>query len=217
MGLFKKKKPREIREEDSTFVKLWYNPRTHALMVLGAYFVFFLIVIIIINVSARKTTNNEVKGSILQDKFTILDNQDLSYNYVINIDKDTYYFQGTNKYNNVYGTLLNNGETSSIKVENNECFVGEYNDTNEFIGMFELCPDKINYTNFDYNYIYKIIDNLKTDNYKTDEYYEFKTSDSTSYKIYTSKDKVDKVIITTDKNTYTLEYNVNEIENSNNE
>ena len=78
MGFFtkKEKKPREIKETDSTFVKLWYNPRTHAMMVLGAYFVFFLVVILFLKslpnnqtVETKKKTGESIEELFKNDPY----------------------------------------------------------------------------------------------------------------------------------------------------
>ena len=68
MGLFskKEKKPREIKETDSTLVKLWYNPRTHAMMVLGAYLVFFVAVILFIKSLPTEPKENKKQHKILK-------------------------------------------------------------------------------------------------------------------------------------------------------
>ena len=205
MALFKKKKPREIREDDSTFVKLWYNPRTHAMMVLGVYFIFFAIVIIFINLGSNKsTTTKDVNGSTIKESFTNLNGKSLSYNYVVNIGKTTYYFSGSNEHENITGTILSDGIVTPIKVENNECVVGEYNGE-EFNPEYKLCPQDINYSYFDYNYIYSIVENIKTNRYKENDKYEFK-KDDTTYMIYIKDKKLDKIVITAGENTYTLEY-----------
>ena len=93
MKLFQKKEPREIKEDDSLFVKIWYNKRYHAIMSLSLYFIFFLIIIILVNVSSSKNSKDTtINGTYTQKYFESLGSKDISYNYIINLKLDTILF-----------------------------------------------------------------------------------------------------------------------------
>ena len=135
MKLFSKKAPREIKEDDSTLVKLWYNPRTHAIIVLGAYLVFFLIIILIANTSTNtKKVQNKKLGSDLESYFINLSDKNVSYNYTISKRDETYYFSGIKQTDgNIFGTMLHNNEINKILVSNESCVVGDYDNDNLYI------------------------------------------------------------------------------------
>lgn len=218
MKLFGKKEPRVVKEDDPLIVKLWYNKRYHALISLSLYFVFFLVLIIIINVSsANKPINKEIKGTSISDMFTDLNKNDVSYNYVINKGSKTYYFSGNDKNDGIYGTILYNGESTSINIVNKECAVGTYEDE-EFKPMYTLCPENIDYSYFDIDNIYELIKNVKGTNKDTENYYLFNLDNNKIVKVFYDDDKeLAKIIISEDKNTtYELSYNipVDEEENS---
>ena len=212
MKLFnkEKKKKREIKEDDPLLVKLWYNERTHAAIVLALYLIFFGFIILFINLTSKpKITSRDIKGSKINNLFTILDEKDVSYNYVITIGNKKYYFSGFNRDDDIYGTLLYNGESQSIKVSNNECMVGTYNDKDEFVPAYSLCPENINYNYFKYNLIYDLIKDVSGYKFQADNYYIFTLKDNTEIKIYYDADDILVSVIISGKNyNYLLEYSL---------
>ena len=161
MKLFQKKEPREIKEDDSLFVKIWYNKRYHAIMSLSLYFIFFLIIIILVNVSSSKNSKDTtINGTYTQKYFESLGSKDISYNYIINQGNKTYYFSGINKNDGVFGNILYNGESTTVKISDGQCYVGSYV-KDSFVESDTLCPENINYKYFDTNYIYSLISDVK--------------------------------------------------------
>ena len=207
MGLFKKKEPREIKEDDPTFIKLWYNPRTHALMVLGLYFLFFAFILIFVNVvGTRKKADNSINGSTIKALFTNTTNKELSYNYEINRGNKTYYFSGKDNIDDIDGTILYNGESTTVKISEDKCIVGEYV-KDEFVPSETLCPENIKYEYFKVDNIYNLIKDIKGTKYLSDKYYYFKIDNDIDVKVYfDSNDIISKVSL--NDNNYSYELNL---------
>ena len=213
MKLFKKKEPRVIKDDDPLLIKLWYNERTHAAIVLGLYLFFFAIIIILFNLtSGGKRNDLLIKGSDISNLFNYDESYVVSYNYVINESNKTYYFSGVNRNDSLYGKMLYNGDSTTIKVNGGECVVGEYiND--EFNPMYTLCPENINYNYFDYKTIYELIKDKKGSKYLNGNYYLFRLDDNLSVKVYYNDDKLlSKIIMGKDKNfSYELNFSFEQI------
>lgn len=215
MALIKKKKPREIKDDDPLFVKLWFNERSHAAIVLGLYFLFFAIIIIIINLSGSTSkTKNEITGSSINSIFESINNKDITYNYVITNGNKTYYFSGENKDDGIYGTMLHNGESVNIRVLDSQCAVGDYID-GEFKGEYSLCPENINYEYFDYKNIQKLISNKKGKNYSSNGYYDFNLDNKTNLKIYYNNNVLKKISIE-GSSSYELKFDEKEVKTEEN-
>ena len=192
MGLFKKKEPREIKDDDPTFIKLWYNPRTHALIVLLLYFLFFAFILIFVGITGIIFVLNNTSS------------KKLSYNYVINHGSKTYYFSGNDKDEDIDGTILYNGESTTIKISDNKCSVGEYI-KDEFVLNYKLCPENINYEYFDIENIYNLIKDVKGIKYLSDHYYYFKINKTIEVKIYfDTNDTISKISLSEKNYTYDL-------------
>ncbi len=208
MKLFKEKKQREIKEDDSLLVKLWYNKRTHALMVLGMYGIFLLILLILASISSSKPVNNNiVKAKDVEKYFISLNDKEISYSVVINSNnEDIYYFTGKNVDDNIVGKLLHNNEDYQISISNDECKVGTVTD-DVFIGDSDkLCPDVINYDIFNYEKLYNDVLNKDTTRIrKYNDYYSFKDK-NTAYKLYVKNDTLSKVDISNKDVTYSINY-----------
>ena len=58
-------------EEESKFMQLWHNKRTHAAMVLGMWMIFLLFVIIISFVGSKKTQNNNLNTPVQKEEETV--------------------------------------------------------------------------------------------------------------------------------------------------
>ena len=213
MGIFnkKEKQPREIKDDDPLIVKLWYNKRSHAAIVLGLYFIFFALILILVNFAGTtKPKNTTVKGNTLVKLFNYLDGKDVSYNYTINVGGKKYYFSGNNKDDDIYGTILYNGESQSVRISNGECIIGEYNNKGEFVSSELMCPETINYNYFDYNNIYILIkDEEGTDNING-EYYLFNLNDNVSVKLNYDVEKLKATSIENKNGSYLLEYSISE-------
>lgn len=210
MGLFNKKNkaPREIREDDSTFIKLWYNPRTHAIMVLGAYFVFFAIILIIVNAlsTSSKDLYETVRGSDLSKEFDKLNSANIIYDYVIKTENNTYYFSGKkNNDGKAYGTILSSGESKNVLIADNTCYVGKY-ENDAFIEEESKCPEDIDYRYFNTNEIYNWVEKLQVKKYTKVNTYNFKVNEDLSYKIYIEDNYINKIESIDNKNKYELNY-----------
>lgn len=207
MAFFKEKKPREIKDDDPLFIKLWYGKRSHAAIVLGLYFIFFLILILIINFSGKKTTtDNMINGSKLESLFTSFNVDSTSYNHVIKDNNKTYYFSGSNIDGILYGSILYDGDSTSVKISDGTCIVGDF-DEGEFVPANELCPENISYNYFNIERIYNLIENIKGQKYISDKYYLFEVNKNVSVKIYyDDNDKLSKVILSDNKITYELTF-----------
>lgn len=212
MGLFKKKELREIREDDSTLTKLWLNPRTHALIVLGGYLIFFIIIIIIAKTSQKPENSNTVSGSSLNESFAKLDNY--SFNYIIK-GNSNYLFNGTKENDSITGSLSYNGKVLNIVIENNVCKVRELDErTNEYIDSDELCPEGLNYNFFDPSNIYKVINSLNGTKSYDNKQLSFKIKEDTEIKIIKDKEEIDKILIKSNLTEYELEYNEVDIQSN---
>ena len=213
MKLFKKKEPRVIKDDDPLFIKLWYNERTHAAIVLGLYLLFFAIIIVLFNLTGGNKRNDLlVKGSDISSLFEYDKKYLVSYNYVINESNKTYYFSGIDRNEELYGKMLYNGDSTTIKVNGGECVVGEYNGA-EFVPMYTLCPENINYNYFDYKMIYELIKDKKGSKYLNSSYYLFRLDDNLNIKVYYNDNKLlSKIVISKDKSfSYELNFTFEEI------
>ncbi|MBR5662829.1 MAG: hypothetical protein IKX00_04165 [Bacilli bacterium] len=209
MSLFKKKEkePRIIKDDDSLFIKLWYNKRSHAAIVLGLYLLFFLVLIVFMNLSSTgKKPDLTISGSTLNNKFLNFENKKLAYNYVIDIGSNKYYFSGTDKNDSIYGKILHNGESQTIMINNNECYVGDYNSKEEFVKTDLLCPEIIDYSYFNYKNIYDLIKDAKGYNYEEKKYYSFDLDNGINIAIYYIENEIKSIIINEKNNTYSFEY-----------
>ena len=209
MALFKKKnkEPRVIKEDDSLWVKLWYNKRTHAMIVLGLYLLFFLIIIIVANiVETPKNNLKEISGSNLKDKFDAFNEKNISYNFVINNSDDIYYFSGEKDINGtIKGKLLHNNDIDGIIITDGNCIVDNVNNEEE-----KSCPDFINYDYFYYQNIYENIKDIKIQVFDTSKTYTFETNNKIKYIIYTNGTIIKKIDINDNKLSYSLNYLINE-------
>lgn len=218
MKLFKEKKPREIKEDDSLLVKLWYNKRTHAMMVLGLYAIFFFIIILLSNISIHKTNNRSKNlNKDLEKYFANMDGKELSYNFVINKDDDIYYFSGSKVDENIIGKLLHNSDTETIVLNSDSCKVGSFIEDNFIPDDNILCPDFLNYELFNYNKVFDEINNNSSNLKKSNEYYLY-INGKLEYRIYTKGELISRIDINDGSYTYNLNYYVNllnEYENEN--
>lgn len=206
MALFKKKQPREIKDDDPLFVKLWYNERSHALIVLGLYFVFFLFIILFVTLTGKKTGSSSIEGNNIKGLFNGMKNQTISYNYVIKEGNKTYYFSGEDKKDGIYGTILFNGDSSSVNIKNDECFAGTY-EGDEFVLSDSLCPENLKYYLFDLSSIYKLIENEKGAKNSNENYYVFSPSSNEKVRIYYENDNITKItVINGNSYEYELSY-----------
>lgn len=209
MGLFNKieKEPRVINDDDSLFIKLWYNKRSRAVIILALYLIFFAVVIVVMNmIKLNNVKDITVDGSVLNNKFLNFENKTVSYNYVINIGNNKYYFSGADKNNSIYGKILHNGESQTIMINNDGCSVGEYNNKDEFIKSDLLCPENINYSYFDYKNIYNLIKDVKGYNYEDKQYYSFDLDNDINIAVYYVENLLKSIIINEKNKTYSFEY-----------
>ena len=209
MGLFKRKE-REIKEDDSLLVKLWYTPRTHGLIVLGIYFVFFFVVMLAISGSPKNLDKEkkDSKVSEMKSLFTYLDGKNLTYDFNIKTEGNTYVFNGTRLDNEVSGKIILNDSVLNIKFVDGLCKVIERNRKGVEYISDKSCPEDINYSYFDYHKIYSLIEFLTVKNSQNTDY-KLITNDGYSYKLYELDNHIDKIIITDNNSVYELKYIVN--------
>lgn len=208
MGLFKKKEPREPRDDDSTFMKLWLNKKTHAMMVLGAYFVFFAILLIVINVSSPNTKNTVTNKEHLNKLFSNVSGKKYKFNHMITNNDKVYYFNGTNDNGIIIGKIIEDDKIINVKIENKECVVGTYNDNNEFVPAYEVCPSDLRYTNFIPEEIYETIKYLRISPTSLSDHYYIKLNDKVSYDVSFEKDDIKAIVIKDNDYTYQLRFNL---------
>lgn len=208
MGLFKRK-PREVKDDDSLLVKLWYTPRTHGLIVLGIYAIFFLIVLLIIKTPQNDLIKKKKDESInLKSYFSNLDNKNLTYDYVIKTKDNRYLFSGTRINNEISGKITSKDESYNIKFVEGSCKVIEKNRKGIEIISEKPCPTDIKYDYFDYNKIYSLIEFLQVKQNKDNEYL-VKLNDDITYEIYYVDEFLDKLIIKDQDDIYELGYIIN--------
>ena len=211
MRIFKEKKERVIKDDDSLFVKLWYNKRTHAMIVLGMYAIFFIILFIIAALNSNTNIEDNIaRAEELSPFFTSLNDKDLSFNVVINsADEDMYYFSGSKEGNIVKGNLLHNEDNMLIEVSKDICTVGDYVD-GIFVGdINKSCPEIFDYNIFDYEKIYNEISKNTSKIRKYEKYY-LVTLEGIQYKIYVKDDTLSKIDILDKDVTYNVKYHVTE-------
>lgn len=209
MKIFKEKKEREIKEDDSLFIKLWYNKRTHAMIVLGMYAIFFIILFILAAVNSNKNVeDNTVDTKELKPYFTNLNDKDISYNVVINsLDEDMYYFSGSKEDNIVIGKLLYSDDDLLIKISEDACTVGTNVDDMFIEDADKLCPQILSYKIFNYEKIYDEISKKTARIRKYDKYY-LCTLEDIQYKIYVKDNVLSRIDILDKDVTYNIKYYV---------
>ena len=208
MGLFKKKEPREITEEDGLLTRLWLNPRTHAMMILGFYFIFFAILLILIKTAGSiETEKEEINGSVISESFKEkIADKDISYNVAITKEDDTYYFQGDKKVSDekITGTIMHNGTATNIEYNEDGCNVLTASEE------VMLCPEEIDYKYFNINNIYEDIKSVKTSTFKHNEYFVFEIDKDTKIKVYLDSNKyIEKILINDKDSEYDFKYQFN--------
>ena len=211
MRIFKEKKERVIKDDDSLFVKLWYNKRTHAMIVLGMYAIFFIILFIIAALNSNTNIEDNIaRAEELSPFFTSLNDKDLSFNVVINsADEDMYYFSGSKEGNIVKGNLLHNEDNLLIEVSKDICTVGDSVD-GIFLGdINKSCPEIFDYNIFDYEKIYNEISKNTSKIRKYEKYY-LVTLEGIQYKIYVKDDTLSRIDILDKDVTYNVKYHVTE-------
>lgn len=209
MKLFKKKEPREIKEDDSLLVKLWYNKRTHALLVLGIYFIFLFIIILLSNISIHKNKDSiKQEAREIQKYFTNLDGKPISYNFVITQGENIYYFQGYKNENEINGNLMNNADTLSLNITEEGCKVGSFVNDEFIVNEDIMCPEIITYDLFNYSKIYDVISDKSDIVRKLENCYIYKI-DGSEYHICVKGELLSKIDIIKEDITYNLNYNVN--------
>ncbi|MFV0249552.1 MAG: hypothetical protein ACK5HP_00725 [Bacilli bacterium] len=138
-----------MKNKLETFKELWNNPRIHALMVLGLYAVFFVIIFIYITIS-KNTTNQNVE---IKDSLETLNNMN-SYEY-------HYKYEINNEITNINGIKYN--DINEFSIENNKFTIvnnkieGEVS-IDDKLYILEILP------NYIYSYI-KLNNNLNETTY----------------------------------------------------
>ena len=209
MGLFKKKEPREIKDDDPLLVKLWYNPRTHAMMVLGIYIFIFAVILLIIRLSPTSNTNakRSLSGDKLSNLFNNSENNINLYDVSLSVENGNYFFSGEKSSEIISGTLLYNGKTENIIVEDGICRIKNTDDT-EDVSSNAKCPENIDYRLLDINSIYNIVKDLNG-NLFGNEYYLFRLNRDEEVKIYLSGDELNKISYKIKNSSYTYSVRTN--------
>ena len=219
MSLFKKKEPkqpREIKPDDALIIKLWYTPRTHAMLVLGIYVFIFAVLILIIRLSpgANVQKNKDLNKTELKELYDATINNSDGYNLSLTDNNMTYYFSGSNQDSVIKGTLLYNGNTKDIIIEDDICSIYKEeviidNKTinknlplinNENVDI-ESCPNGVDYKYFDISYIYNIISELNGKYYGKD-YYVYRIKNDEEIRVYTSNKLITKIDYKLKNTTY---------------
>ena len=213
MSLFKKKEPREIKEDDKLIVKLWYNKRTHAMIVLGIYLFIFLILFVLAKIATMttKVTNNGSNKETITAFTKRLDESNLMVNYSITNGNKKYYYSGqkiTNT-NVIKGSFLYDGSSTDAYLVSDKCFdkVVNIDDPSTYTTNEKACPSDINYSLLDYNYINKILKGLNG-KFIGEKYCTYHLNDELTIKLYYENNNINKIEIANGKTTYELVYEV---------
>ena len=203
MGLFKKKEPRVVKDTDPLIIKLWYNKRTHAMIVLGAYFLFFVILLILVKVSSNAVKNdNTVDASFLTKD---LIEKDIRYNVLYKNSSEMYLFSGAkNVEDKLVGTLTHDGNSLNISINDEECTISPENNEEE-----NKCPEKIKYKYFDIKNLSDIIKDKKAIHYSSNKLYKYSINDKLEINLYYDDNKVlYKVVITEPNESFEINYSI---------
>ena len=212
MGLFtkKEKKPREIKETDSTLVKLWYNPRTHAMMVLGAYFVFFAAVILFLkSLPTEPVKKKNENGSSIKELFVRDEDKMSTYSAIVKTSNDNYLVNGDRYAEGALNaTLIDKDDLLFVVIQDGKCSVHELDKSGKkYVESNKLCPEDIKYVYFDLSYIYSLIEEKEFKDVNN-EYYEIEVSDTLNIKVYYSVinkvKELRKIIINDNEDEYEL-------------
>lgn len=214
MGLFKKKEPREIKDDDSLIVKLWYGEKTHALMVLGLWAIFFVFLFIALsaspsapveNKSLNETSTKDYKAEV-KNLFSYFSDKKLYNRY--NITTTHNYFVMAHYSDNVLSGTMNIDDKIYFFIKDDfSCSLHEYQSNNKKKNNITPCPEEIN---FDYFYLDKILNKIVDFNPKAskeDEQIIYKydnISDNLVIKLYTSNDILNKIYIKEFNNIYEI-------------
>lgn len=191
--------------------KLWKNPRTHALMVMAIWIIsltFFAGIISLVSLLAPKEeVVKEIKEFTLEEKFNNLISSDYGFTYLITRNDDVIKYSGTSNKAIVEGYRERKDGIIKYKIENNISYEVKISEQVEIDNLYE----NINKDMLNVNYIYKLISNLIPNKIKDGdrEIYIYNTLlDDSGIKIEvdTNKEKVSKILITLENESYTLEF-----------
>ncbi len=108
---------KENKTTESTFSKLWNNKRTHALMVLGVWFIFFFVIILLMN---GLSSNQRPKEIIpLETKWIELKKNNYSFVYRISINNEISIYSGEQNDKIVMGLKDTNSGTMKYYIDDN--------------------------------------------------------------------------------------------------
>ncbi len=213
MGIFKKKE-KVMPQNPTKFQKLWYNKRTHAMMVLGVYFVFIAILLLIINIAPKTEkkvpTNNQREQITITDLQTSLINSDYNFTYEITQNGNKTLFKGLSKNNQVEGYKETNTEIIKYEIIDDISYKVLGEDKSEY-NIYE----NVNADYLDLAYIYNLTLPLTSVNIingeiKTFEYKDVNIKDERKINIVISSKNnlITNINIKDDVNEYNLSFDI---------
>lgn len=207
MNIFKKKEYTEEELNELTgFSKLWHTPRTHAMIVLGAYFIFFAVIIILfgstksnVNINDNKQNNkdNKIDASYLLKN---IDESKIEYIDTYNSKNNgIYILVGKYEGENFVGNLTHGSETFEISIDKDlNCTA-----TNKKY----QCPENIEYGYFMHNYILNLISDNKATNYKDLKKYTYSLNDGLDIDLTYNDDTIQKINTRYNDDLYEITFN----------
>lgn len=195
------------KNPDNTFVKLWENKRTHALICLILWIVFLLLILFILSFSNKNIQKNIPSNEIKNDIITIsnmknkLLNYNFEYKYTISINNEKIIYTGKYQNNENNGYKEENSGLTKYLINNEGTYQINLEEKTEITDLF----DKINQNYITLEYIFNSIDNKEPIiNEKTSELYYNLVEEQIIIK--TDENNIKSIEIKNNNDDYLLEF-----------
>lgn len=215
-------------QEESKFMQLWHNKRTHAAMVLGLWGIFLLFVIIISYIGGEATqnevNNNQNTNQVEEEQKVFKDyiemqsdllKNNYEYEYIITVADSKVVYKGERIDATETGYRENSLETIKYYIDE----TGLYKVLMDELYAMDKLYENINESYIDLEYIFNEIKNMSV---TTEEVEETRTYtynyviENINYEVIvtTNLDAITKIAIKFEDKQYELNYSkINELEN----
>ncbi len=138
----------------STIKKLWSNERSRAGIQLGFYLMFFILVIIVINISSKLNNPSRLNTEVsLQTMKSILSKNNYEYNYIINTPTEKIIFNGKKSEEENTGIKQTREKNLKYSIENDIVYELQIDNKVEIDNFYDGFDEKL----ININYILDLI------------------------------------------------------------
>lgn len=153
------KEKKQKKQSSSKWKELWENPRTHALMVLGLWAVFFIFVFLYVEIASSFSPRNELNEAVKQEEVK----EKKFLNAFQKLSQENYAFtllKASNSYWIINGRRMDDLEEGFLEDENGiikymiqseKMYQLEINNSHEIPSFYEGLPESVKSIRFVYN------------------------------------------------------------------